>query len=87
MVNGTTTRRKEFNVSEPTVEYPIELMVEFAARDVLVPVSEDADYRIFDRNVYDVASQIALRFSEIHTEWTEHGRALEADEKPPLRLR
>jgi hypothetical protein len=41
----------------------------------------------FDRNLYDVASQIALRFSEIHTEWTEHGRALEADEKPPVRLR
>jgi hypothetical protein len=87
MVNGTTSGRKEAIMSEPTVEYPIELMVEFAARDVLVPASEDASISLSGPRVYDIASQIAHRFTEIRTEWTEHGRALEADEKPPLHPR
>jgi hypothetical protein len=84
VVNGTKTRRKGTNVSDPSEDYSIALMVEHAARDVLVPASKDANFRILDHNVYDVASQIAHRFTEIHTEWTKHGRALESDEKPTV---
>jgi hypothetical protein len=64
-----------------TVEYPIELMVEFAARDVLVPAEEISTFT-FTGHVFDLASPIADSFNEIHSELVEHGRALEPDEKP-----
>jgi hypothetical protein len=80
--NVSSDTNVEVSETERTGPYPIELMVEFAARDILVPASSDANYRVFYRNVYDVASQIAHRFTENNTEWTNYGRALESYEKP-----
>ena len=64
------------------IEYPVELKVEDAARDVLVPTFADPNSKFSGPAVYDLASQIAHRFTQIHTEWTKHGRALESDQWP-----